>query len=143
MGGYLMGWVDKPLEEVGDAEASSQVLNFVESDGLSRVRVRHVGFTLFIPNCPNELEVADVAGLKQMEEVQVWIFAFSRWNIHKKGGIGRFGCTLGSRFSDAFSSLDSDTILLLDISCAPFSRFARPSTQWVTGLPLAGDTFEP
>jgi hypothetical protein len=42
-------WVDKPLDAVGDAEGSSRVLNFVESDGLSRVRVRHVSLISFAP----------------------------------------------------------------------------------------------
>ena len=48
-----MEWVDKPLEEVDDVEGSSQTLNFVESDGLLRVRICHVCFTSFVPNCPN------------------------------------------------------------------------------------------
>ena len=72
--------MDKPLEEVDDAEASGQVLNFVESDGLSRVRVRHVGFTRFIPSCPNELEV----GRRSQVEGDGGGFAFPRWNIAKK-----------------------------------------------------------
>jgi len=110
-----MGWADRPLEEVDDAEASSQVLNFVESDGLSRVRVRHVDFTPFIDSsrtAPTSWRWTDVAGLKQMEEASVWIFGFSRWNIRKKKKeIGRlFGCILGSRSSDAFSSLDSNLL---------------------------------
>ena len=46
--------MDEPLEEVGDVEGSCRVLNFVESDGLSRVRVCHVGFTPFISNRPRE-----------------------------------------------------------------------------------------
>ena len=48
--------MDEPLEEVGDVEGNSRVLlNFVESDGLSRVRVCHVGFTPFTRNWrPNE-----------------------------------------------------------------------------------------
>ena len=47
--GYVGEWVDEPLEEVGDVEGNSRVLlNFVESDGLSRVRVCHVAFTPFI-----------------------------------------------------------------------------------------------
>ena len=104
-----MGWADKPLEEVDDAEASSQVLNFVESDGLSRVRVRHVDFTPFIDlsrTARTSWGRTDAARLKQMEEDLV---AFSRWNIHKKKEIGRlFGCILGSWSSDAFSSLDSN-----------------------------------
>ena len=42
--------MDEPLEEVGDVEGNSRVLlNFVESDGLSRVRVCHVGFTPLTP----------------------------------------------------------------------------------------------
>jgi len=80
VGEYLAERVDKPLEEVGDAEVSSQVLNFVESDGLSRVRVCHVEFTPLILGYPSGLEMVRCSRI----EADGGGFAFSRRNIHKK-----------------------------------------------------------
>ena len=68
-----MEWVDKPLEEVDDVEGSSQTLNFVESDGLSRVRVCHVCFTSFV--LPKRVLSGKVG---QGGEFSVWVSVFLR-----------------------------------------------------------------
>jgi len=75
-GGYVKEWVDEPLEEVGDVEGNSRVLlNFVESDGLSRVRVCHVGFTPFIlDQRPTEFWLGDMASLERGGELSIWVF---------------------------------------------------------------------
>ena len=59
--------MDKPLDAVGDAEGSSRVLNFVESDGLSRVRVRHVSLISFAPESGPPKWQKAMARLKEAE----------------------------------------------------------------------------
>jgi len=141
VGEYLAERVDKPLEEVDDAVVSSQVLNFVESDGLSRVRVCHVGFTPFIPKPPNELETEQNHRCGRVK-ADGGGFAFSRWNIRKTKEIGRFGCGLGLRSSDALSSPDSNLHVFFYLWISPAHSF-HASRDHPRNGPLARDTFEP
>ena len=63
----------KPLEEV-DAEGSSRALNFVESDGLSRVRVRHVSFMPFIRDRPSEVQAGRYGQIERSGEFSGGVF---------------------------------------------------------------------
>lgn len=135
--------MDKPLEEVGDAEeGGSRVLNFVRSDGLSRVRVCHVSFMSFkfVLDCSVGFRIG---GRRQIERdgggfgLGLRVFALgsqmTQIRLHSGSAVFSFGREL-------FSGFTLQCILSPDIPCVSSLRVVAPETllgHWVE------DAFEP
>ena len=87
--------MDEPLEEVGDAGGSCRALNFVESDGLSRVRVCHVSFT---PASSKRGPTGRRGQIERGEEDSVRVFGREKVQVI---GLYTLRCDLFSEFKSA------------------------------------------